>query len=130
MLAPTCFEISIFYHDVCWKGGFGQKMEIYKANSGNPGTKNPRSLFGSSCKPPTQIPIGEGNYSQTANNTIPYYSGLVDMIEREYNRPNIPEYPQIAEHIKQALDEVYSGLKEPKQALDDAAVKSAKALGW
>jgi multiple sugar transport system substrate-binding protein len=79
---------------------------------------------------PTQIPIGEGNYSQTANNTIPYYSGLVDMIENGYNRPNIPEYPQIAEHIKQALDDVYSGLKEPKQALDDAAVKSAKALGW
>jgi multiple sugar transport system substrate-binding protein len=79
---------------------------------------------------PTQIPIGEGNYSQTANNTIPYYSRLVDMIESGYNRPNIPEYPQIAEHIKQALDDVYSGLKEPKQALDDAAVKSAKALGW
>jgi multiple sugar transport system substrate-binding protein len=79
---------------------------------------------------PTQIPIGEGNYSQTANDTIPYYSRLVDMIESGYNRPNIPEYPQIAEHIKQALDDVYSGLKEPKQALDDAAVKSAKALGW
>lgn len=79
---------------------------------------------------PTQIPIGEGNYSQSANNTIPYYSGLVDMIERGYNRPNIPEYPQIAEHIKQALDDVYSGLKEPKQALDDAAIKSAKVLGW
>ena len=59
-----------------------------------------------------------------------YYSGLVDMIESGYNRPNIPEYPQIAEHIKQALDDVYNGLKEPKQALDDAAVKSAKALGW
>jgi multiple sugar transport system substrate-binding protein len=79
---------------------------------------------------PTQIPIGEGNYSQTANNTIPYYSGLVDMIERGYNRPNIPEYPQIAEHIKQALDDVYSGLKEPKQALDEAAAKSAETLGW
>jgi multiple sugar transport system substrate-binding protein len=38
------------------------------------------------------------------------------MIEIGYNRPNIPEYPQIAEHIKQALD--------------DAAVKSAEVLGW
>ena len=79
---------------------------------------------------PTQIPIGEGNYSQAANNTIPYYSHLIDMIENGYNRPNIPEYPPIAEHIKQALDDVYHGLKEPKQALDEAAAKSAKVLGW
>jgi hypothetical protein len=28
------------------------------------------------------------------------------------------------------LDEVYYGIKEPKQALDDAAAKSAKVLGW
>jgi multiple sugar transport system substrate-binding protein len=79
---------------------------------------------------PTQIPIGEGNYSQTANNTIPYYSQLIGMIESGYNRPNIPEYPQIADHIRQALDEVFYGLKEPKEALDDAAAKSAKVLGW
>jgi multiple sugar transport system substrate-binding protein len=79
---------------------------------------------------PTQIPIGEGDYSQSANDTIPYYSQLIGMIEIGYHRPNIPEYPQIAEHIKQALDDVYHGLKEPKQALDDAAAKSAKMLGW
>jgi multiple sugar transport system substrate-binding protein len=79
---------------------------------------------------PTQIPIGEGDYSQSANDTIPYYSQLVGMIEIGNYRPNIPEYPQIAEHIKQALDDVYCGLKEPKQALDDAAAKSAKVLGW
>jgi multiple sugar transport system substrate-binding protein len=36
----------------------------------------------------------------------------------------------MANHIKQAIDEVYYGLKEPKQALDDAVQKSAKALGW
>jgi multiple sugar transport system substrate-binding protein len=79
---------------------------------------------------PTQIPIGEGNYSQAANNTIPYYSQLVDMIENGYNRPNVPEYPQMAEHIKQALDDVYYGLKDPKQALDEAAARSASVLGW
>jgi hypothetical protein len=28
------------------------------------------------------------------------------------------------------MDEVFSGAKEPKQALDDAAAKSAKVLGW
>src|ERR671923_1202233 len=66
---------------------------------------------------PTQIPIGEGNFSQRANDTIPYYSQLIGMIESGYNRPNIPEYPQIAEHITQALDDVFHGLKEPEQAL-------------
>jgi multiple sugar transport system substrate-binding protein len=79
---------------------------------------------------PTQIPIGEGNYSQTAINIIPYYTQLIDMIESGYTRPNIPEYPQIADHIKQALNDVYYGIKEPKIALDDAASKSAKTLGW
>lgn len=42
----------------------------------------------------------------------------------------IPEYPEIASHIKQAIDDVYDGRKDPKQALDDAAAKSAKVLGW
>ena len=79
---------------------------------------------------PTQISIGENAYVLEANKTIPYYDQLIDMINIGHARPNIPEYPQIADHIRQALDEVYSGLKEPKQALDDAAAKSAKALGW
>ena len=79
---------------------------------------------------PTRISIGEGSYVLEANKTIPYYSQLIDMIKIGHGRPNIPEYPQIAEHIKQALDEVYYGLKEPKQALDDAAAKSAKVLAW
>jgi multiple sugar transport system substrate-binding protein len=63
------------------------------------------------------------------NKTIPYYSQLIDMIEIGHGRPSIPEYPQIAEHIREALDEVYNGLKEPKQALNDAAAKSTKVLG-
>lgn len=79
---------------------------------------------------PTQISIGESSYMLEANKTIPYYAQLIDMINIGHGRPNIPEYPQIADHIRQALNEVYSGLKEPKQALDDAAAKSAKALGW
>ena len=45
-------------------------------------------------------------------------------------RPNIPEYPQIAHYIKEALDAIYSGTKDPKDALDDAAAKSAIILGW
>jgi multiple sugar transport system substrate-binding protein len=79
---------------------------------------------------PTQIPIGEGNYSTAANATIPYYSQLVSMIEIAHTRPSIPEYPEISTHIKQAIDEVMYGIKEPKQALNDAATKSAKVLGW
>jgi multiple sugar transport system substrate-binding protein len=43
---------------------------------------------------------------------------------------NISEQPQIAEHIKEALDEIFYSSKEPKQALQEAAAKSAKALGW
>jgi multiple sugar transport system substrate-binding protein len=48
----------------------------------------------------------------------------------ELTRPSIPEYPQIADHIRQAIDQVYYGLEEPKEALDEAALKSAIALGW
>ena len=52
------------------------------------------------------------------------------MVLEAGSRPSIPEYPQIADDARQALDDVYYGLKEPKQALDDAAKKSAKVLGW
>ena len=39
-------------------------------------------------------------------------------------RPSIPEYPEIANHIRQVIE-------EPKEALDDdAAAKSALILGW
>ena len=45
-------------------------------------------------------------------------------------RPSIPEYPQIADNIRQAIYEVQFQNKEPKQALDEAAAKSAMVLGW
>jgi multiple sugar transport system substrate-binding protein len=79
---------------------------------------------------PTQIPIGEGPYSGELRKSIPYYDQLISLIEFGHARPNIAEYPQIADHIREAIDDVYSGTKEPKQALDDAAAKSAKVLGW
>jgi multiple sugar transport system substrate-binding protein len=79
---------------------------------------------------PTQIPIGHGPFAASLNQTTPYYDELISMINVANARPSIPEYLQIAEHIHQALNEVYYGTKEPKQALDDAAAKSAKALGW
>lgn len=79
---------------------------------------------------PTQKPIAEGEYASELNSTIPYYTELVSMLPIGHSRPNIPEYPQIAENIKQAMDEVFYNVKEPKQALDDAAKRSAEILGW
>jgi multiple sugar transport system substrate-binding protein len=79
---------------------------------------------------PTQVSIGDGEYSANLSNTIPYYSQLISMLQLKGVRPNIPEFPQIAEHIRQALDEVLYQSKDPKEALDNAAAKSAKTLGW
>jgi multiple sugar transport system substrate-binding protein len=79
---------------------------------------------------PTQVPIGEGPYSSELRKSIPYYDELISLMAFGKARPNIPEYPQIADHISEAIDDVYSGTKAPEQALDDAAAKSAKALGW
>ena len=79
---------------------------------------------------PTQKPIGEGPYAATLNASIPYYKEMISMIPVGHRRPNIPEYPQIADNIKEAIDKVYYGIKDPKQALNEAAAKSAKVLGW
>jgi multiple sugar transport system substrate-binding protein len=81
---------------------------------------------------PTQITLGEGQnpYAEQLRKSIPFFDEMVSMIPVGRGRPSIPEYPAIAEDIRQALDEVYYGIKEPKQALDDAAAKSAKVLGW
>jgi len=79
---------------------------------------------------PTQITIGEGPFSEELRKSIPYYDQLISLIEFGHARPNMAEYPQIADHIRQAIDDVYSDTKEPKQALDDAAAKSARVLGW
>jgi multiple sugar transport system substrate-binding protein len=79
---------------------------------------------------PTQRSIGEGPYSDDMRKSIPYYDELINLIPDGRGRPNIPEYPQIADHVQQAINDVYENKKTSKQALDDAAAKSAKALGW
>lgn len=79
---------------------------------------------------PTQKPIGEGPYAATLNASIPYYKEMISMISIGHSRPSIPEYPQIADNIKEAIDKVYYGMKDPKQALNEATAKSAKVLGW
>jgi multiple sugar transport system substrate-binding protein len=76
------------------------------------------------------VPIGEGPYSSELSKSIPYYDELISMMQIGHVRPSISEYPEIADHIRQALDEVFFDLKEPEQALDEASKKSAKALGW
>lgn len=79
---------------------------------------------------PTQIPIGQGHFLNTTESSYPYYKEMISMIPLGGSRPSIPEYPQIADHIRVAIQDVYYHIKSPKQALDDAAAKSAKALGW
>ena len=54
---------------------------------------------------PTQVPIGEGPYSSELSRSIPYYEELISMIQIGRIRPSIPMYPEIADHIRQALDE-------------------------
>jgi multiple sugar transport system substrate-binding protein len=79
---------------------------------------------------PTQIPIGNGPYATDLSQRIPYYDELISMLSIARARPNIPEYPQISEYILGAINQVYNGTKQPEEALDEAAAKSARALGW
>jgi len=79
---------------------------------------------------PTQIPIGNGPYATDLDKTIPYYEELISMLSTARARPNIPEYPQISEHILEAINHVYTGSMQPKEALDNAAAKSARIMGW
>jgi multiple sugar transport system substrate-binding protein len=81
---------------------------------------------------PTQTTLGEGtnSYADHLRKSIPFYDEMISMIPTGGSRPSIPEYQAIAEDVRQAIDEVSYGIKEPRQALDDAAAKSAKSLGW
>jgi multiple sugar transport system substrate-binding protein len=79
---------------------------------------------------PTQKALGEGPSSQPLKESIPYFEEMVSMIPYGRSRPNIPEYPEIAEHVDQAIQQVYNGTASPKDALNAAAAKSAESLGW
>jgi multiple sugar transport system substrate-binding protein len=79
---------------------------------------------------PTQVTIGEGEPRLNASSSYPYYDEMISAIPFGGSRPSIPEFPQIAHYIEEALNAVYYGTKEPKEALDDAATKSAIILGW
>jgi multiple sugar transport system substrate-binding protein len=80
---------------------------------------------------PTQKVLGEGPSSQPLKQSVPYFEEMVSMIPLGESRPTIPEYPEIAESIHQAIQQVYNGTAaSSKDALDIAAAKSAQALGW
>ena len=72
---------------------------------------------------PSEISIGNGPYAALLNQTIPYYDQLISMLSIGRTRPNIPEYPMIAEDIRQAIEQIYNGTKEPKEALGEASNK-------
>jgi multiple sugar transport system substrate-binding protein len=80
---------------------------------------------------PTQKTLGEGLASEPLKESIPYFEEMVSMIPYGRSRPSLPEYPDIAEHIHQAIQQVYNGsAASPEDALDLAAAKSAESLGW
>jgi multiple sugar transport system substrate-binding protein len=79
---------------------------------------------------PTQKMIGYGQLSEPLNDTVPFFEEMISMIPYGRSRPNIPEYPEIAEHITQAIQQVYNGSALPEDALNIAASRSADSLGW
>jgi multiple sugar transport system substrate-binding protein len=79
---------------------------------------------------PTQRVLGEGPSSEPLKQSVPFYEEMVSMIPYGRSRPNIPEYPEIAEQVTQAIQQVYNGSALPKEALDIAAARSAATLGW
>jgi len=79
---------------------------------------------------PTQKVIGDGPSSQPLKESVPFFEEMVSMIPYGTSRPNLAEYPEIAEHIHQAIQQVYNGTASPEDALDMAAAKSADTLGW
>ena len=79
---------------------------------------------------PTQKVLGEGPSSEPLKESVPFFEQMVSMIPYARSRPNIPEYPQIAEDIHQAIQQVYNGSASPRDALNIAAAKSVDSLGW
>jgi multiple sugar transport system substrate-binding protein len=79
---------------------------------------------------PTQSIIGEEVVTNNSSPTIPHYEEMVKMIPYGHVRPSIPEYPEVAQSIYEAITEVLTEGADPKQALQIAASNSAKSLGW
>ena len=69
---------------------------------------------------PTQISMGTSDLLNVTASSHPYYRQLVSMIPFAGTRPSIPEYPQIANNIRQAIYDVQFENKAPSQALQEA----------
>ena len=78
---------------------------------------------------PTQSVIGE-HLERIISSTFPYYNEMIGMIPFGNVRPSIPEYSLIAKDVKEAIDSVLFEGKDVNQALQKAALQSAKSLGW
>ncbi len=79
---------------------------------------------------PTQSVIGETVRANSSLSSFPYYDEMIGMIPSGYVRPSIPEYSLIAHDIREAINRVVFEGKDVNQALQEAAFKSAKSLGW
>src|SRR5918999_335822 len=79
---------------------------------------------------PTQRTLGEGPASEPLKESVPFFEEMVSMIPYGRSRPSLAEFPEIAEHIHQAIQQVYNGSALPEDALNAAAAKSADSLGW
>ena len=79
---------------------------------------------------PTQRTLGDGPLSKPLKDSVPFYEEMVSMIQYGRSRPNIPEYPEIAEHVHEAIQQVYNGTASPEKALQIATKESANSLGW
>jgi len=78
---------------------------------------------------PTQKTIAEQDpYKSTLENEIPFFEDLMKAVAIGKGRPNIPEYPQIAESLRIAIEEVYYGVKTPEDALKNASKKVEEIL--
>jgi multiple sugar transport system substrate-binding protein len=79
---------------------------------------------------PTQKSLGEGPASQPLKESVPFFEEMVSMIPHGRSRPSLSEYQEIADHIHQAIQQVYNGSASPEAALQMAASRSADSLGW
>ncbi len=63
---------------------------------------------------PTQKVLGEGPFSEPLKESVPFFEEMVSMIPYGRSRPNIPEYPEIAEHITKPYNKFTTGLHHQK----------------
>ena len=80
---------------------------------------------------PTRISMGQGpgRATEQLRKSIPFFDEMVSMIPRGQARPSIAEYATIAQHIRQAINEVTYGLKDPNQDFAGCRSKVCKVFG-